>query len=328
MGDEMLEITVIIHTRDSEATLPRLLESVNWAEERIVVDMESRDRTCEIARQNGATLFSTPVVPRIDGIRNDFLERGKHEWVFVLDADEYLAADAQQVVRGLLAQYGKSCDAFFIPRYNMIAGQIVRGRSWYPDHQIRLFRKGCVRWSDSTHQLPEVLTGPKRLHTLEPPGCLHIHHENYTSVEQFIERQVKYALNDRYPEEGFSFERYVAEAYEEFNFRLDEKNDGEISFALATVMAWDRVIRGLIHWERLGRKDSLYRAYSLPVTTVSRYPSYLFPRELDELRNQVRLLELVPGVKRGLRLVNSFGRRFPRAKNLLKRMLRRLRMRA
>jgi glycosyltransferase involved in cell wall biosynthesis len=323
----MLNITVIIHTRDSEATLPRLLESVHWAEERIVVDMESRDRTCEIARQNGATLFSTPVVPRIDGIRNDFLERGKHEWVFVLDADEYLAADAEQVVLGLLEQHRKSCDAFFIPRYNMIAGQIVRGRGWYPDHQIRLFRKGCVRWSDTTHKLPEVLTGQKRLHTLELPGCLHIHHENYTSVEQFIERQIKYALNDRYPEEGFSFERYVAEAYEEFNFRLDEKNDGELSFALATVMAWDRVIRGLIHWERLGRKDSLCRAYPLPVTTVSKYPYYLFPSELEELRKQVRLLELVPGVKKGLLLVNSFGQRFPRAKNLLKRMLLRLRMR-
>jgi glycosyltransferase involved in cell wall biosynthesis len=323
----MLKITVIIHTKDSETTLSRLLRSVHWAEERIVVDMESRDRTCEIARQNGATLFSTTVVPRIDGIRNDFLERGKHEWVFVLDADEYLAADAEQVVRGLLEQYGQSCDAFFIPRYNMIAGQIVRGRSWYPDHQIRLFRKGCVRWSDSTHQLPEVLTGPKRLHTLEPPGCLHIHHENYASVEQFIERQIKYALNDRYPEEGFSFERYVAEAYEGFNFRLDEKNDGELSFALATVMAWDRVIRGLIHWERLGRKDSLCRAYSLPVTTVSRYPYYLFPGELEELRNQVQLLELVPGVKQGLRLVNSFGRRFPRAKKLLKQILQYLHMR-
>lgn len=84
----MLKITVIIHTRDSETTLPRLLESIQWAEERIVVDMESHDRTCEIARQNGATLFSTPVVARIDGIRNHFLERGKHEWVFVLDSDE------------------------------------------------------------------------------------------------------------------------------------------------------------------------------------------------------------------------------------------------
>jgi glycosyltransferase involved in cell wall biosynthesis len=320
MGDEMLKMTVIIHTRDSETTLPRLLESVHWAEERIVVDMESRDRTCDIARQYGATLFSTPVVPRVDGIRNNFLELGKHEWVFVLDADEYLAADAEQLVRGLLEQHGQSCDAFFIPRYNMIAGQIIRGRSWYPDQQIRLFRKGCVRWSDNTHKLPEVLTGAKRLHTLEPPGCLHIHHENYTSVEQFIERQLKYALNDRYPEEEFSFERYVAKAYEQFDFRLDEKNDGELSFALATVMAWDRVIRGLIHWERLGRKDSLYRAYSLPVTTVSRYPDYLFPSDVEELRNLVRLLESLPGVKQVARLINSFDRRRRRAKKLLKRI--------
>jgi hypothetical protein len=59
------------------------------------------------------------------------------------------------------------------------------------------------------------------------------------------------------------------------------------------------------------------------VTTVSRYPSYLFPSELEELRNQVRLLELVPGVKQGLLMVNSFGQKFPKVKNLLKRMLQR-----
>jgi len=325
MGDEMLQITVIIHTRDSEATLPRLLDSVRWAEERIVVDMESRDRTCEIARQAGATVVSTPIAPRVDGIRNNFLELGKHEWVFVLDSDEYLAADAEWVVRGLIEQYGQRFDAFSIPRYNMIAGQIARCRGWYPDQQIRLFRKGTVRWSDTTHQPPVVLTSPERLHVLEPPGCLHIHHENYVSIEQFIERQSKYALNDQYPEDGFSFERYVAEAHEEFNYRLDEKNDGELSFALATVMAWDRVIRGLIHWERTGRKDSLSRAYSLPVTTLSRYPDCLFPGDVEELRNRLRLLESVPGAKSMARLAKCLRREHRNLKERLKRMRQRLR---
>ncbi len=323
----MLQMTVIIHTRDSEATLPRLLESVRWAEECIVVDMESRDRTLEIARHYGATLLSTPIVPRIDGIRNDFLECGHHEWVFVLDSDEYLAADAEQIVRGLLERYGETSDAFCIPRYNMIAGQIIRSRSWYPDHQIRLFRKGCVRWSDSTHKLSELQTAQERLHKLEPPGCLHIHHENYTSIQQFIDRQVRYALNDIYPEEGFSFQQYVAWAYEEFDFRLDEKNDGELSFALATLMAWDRVVRGLIHWERLGRKDSLRRAYSLPITTISRYPEGVFPGDVEELRRQaedlhqrLQFLESVPGVKLLARLTKSVRREHRKTKDRLKRM--------
>jgi glycosyltransferase involved in cell wall biosynthesis len=329
----MINITVIIHTRNSEATLPRLLESVKWAQERIVVDMESCDRTQEIARQYGAALLSTPVVPRIDGIRNNFLDRGSHEWVFVLDSDEYLAADAESAVMDLIKQHGQSFDAFAIPRYNMIAGQIMRGHSWYPDQQIRLFRKGCVHWSDTTHTPPAVLTGPERLHILEPPGCLHIHHLNYLSVEQFIERQVNYALNDCYPQEGFSFERYVAKAYEEFGYRLDEKNDSELSFALATVMAWDNVIRGLIHWERTGKKESLRRAYSLPVTTVGKFHDYVLYSDagnldVEELRSRVRLLEseLKAGVWR--HLLGSFGRRFPKTKIILKRTLRRLFKRA
>jgi hypothetical protein len=212
----------------------------------------------------------------------------------------------------------------------MIAGQIMRGSGWYPDHQIRLFRKGCVRWSDSTHNLPELLTTPERIQRLDPPGCLHIHHDNYDSITQFIERQLKYALNDRYPEEGFSFESYVAKAYEEFGFRLDEKNDGELSFALATVMAWDRVMRGLIHWEKLGRKDSLSHAFSLPVATISRYPDCIFPSDVEELRKRagdvegmrrrIQAFESVPGLKMLEKLANSLRKKNSRIMGLMKKM--------
>jgi glycosyltransferase involved in cell wall biosynthesis len=329
-GNQVKKISVIIHTRDSQATLPRLLESVRWAEECIVVDMESTDRTCEIALQYGVTLLSTSVVPRVDGIRNRYIERAQHEWIFILDSDEYLSADAAQVVRNLLQEYGHSRDIFSIPRYNMIAGQIMRGSGWYPDHQIRLFRKGCVRWSDSTHKLPEVLTTSERFQRLDPPGCLHIHHDNYDSIKQFIDKQLKYALNDRYPEEGFSFERYVALAYEEFSFRHDEKNDGELSFALATVMAWDRVMRGLIHWEQLGRKDSLSRAYSLPITTISRYPDCIFPSDveelrkktsdIEELRRRIQVYESVLGLKILEKLVNSLRKKIWHIISLMKKI--------
>ena len=334
MGSKMKKITVIIHTRDSQATLPRLLKSVSWAEECIVVDMESTDRTCEIALQYGVTLLSTSIVPRVDGIRNSFIERAQHEWIFILDSDEYLSADAGQVVRNLLQEYGRTRDIFSIPRYNMIAGQIMRGSGWYPDHQIRLFRKGCVRWSDSTHKLPELLATPERIQRLEPPGCLHIHHDNYASITQFIDKQMKYALNDCYPEEGFSFERYVAMAYEEFSFRLDEKNDGELSFALATVMAWDRVMRGLIHWDQLGRKSSLSHAYSLPVTTISRYPDCILPSDVEELRNRasdveelrkrIQAFESVPGLKMLEKLVNSLRRKTSHIMGLIKKAKKRI----
>jgi len=320
MGKKMQKITVIIHTRDSQATLPRLLDSISWADECIVVDMESTNRTCEIALQYGVTLLSTSIVLRVDGIRNNFIERAQHEWIFILDSDEYLSADAGQVVRSLLEEYGRNRDIFSIPRYNMIAGQIMRGSGWYPDHQIRLFRKGCVRWSDSTHKLPELLATPERIQRLEPPGCLHIHHDNYDSITQFIERQLKYSLNDRYPDQGFSFERYVAMAYEEFGFRLDEKNDGELSFALATVMAWDRVMRGLIHWEKLGRKDTLSHAFSLPVTTISRYPDCIFPSDVEELRRRIQEFESVPGLKMLKKLVNSLRKKNSRIVGLMKKM--------
>jgi hypothetical protein len=178
--------------------------------------------------------------------------------------------------------------------------------------------------------LPELLTTPERIQRLDPPGCLHIHHDNYSGITQFIEKQLKYALNDRYPEEGFSFESYVAKSYEEFGFRLDEKNDGELSFALATIMAWDRVMRGLIHWEQLGRKATLSHAFSLPVTTLSRYPDCIFPSDVEELRKRagdveelrrrIQAFESVPGLKILEKLVNSLRKKNSRIMGLMKKM--------
>jgi hypothetical protein len=109
-------------------------------------------------------------------------------------------------------------------------------------------------------------------------------------------------------------------AYEEFGFRLDEKNDGELSFALATVMAWDRVMRGLIHWEKLGRKDTLSHAFSLPVTTISRYPDCIFPSDVEELRRRIQEFESVPGLKMLKKLVNSLRKKNSRIMGLMKKM--------
>ena len=79
----------------------------------------------------------------------------------------------------------------------MSVAPVMRGSGWYPDHQIRLFRKGTVRWSDTHHTPPQVTTGRARLMELRPPGCLHIHHRNYESLRHFAEKQLRYALEVR-----------------------------------------------------------------------------------------------------------------------------------
>lgn len=262
-------ISAVVHTRDAAETLEAALRSLAWADEILVVDMASRDATPEIARRFATRVVETEVAPRVDGIRNRFADEAAGDWVFVLDADESLAADAGDEIRRLVAAHGARCDAFAIPRFNSIAGQVLRGSGWYPDHQIRLFRKGTVRWSDTHHTPPEVVTGRARLMELRPPGCLHIHHRNYDSLRQFAERQLRYALSDRYDPrpESFDFADYVASAYETLATRDDPENDGDLSHALALLLAWDRIVRGLVHWESLDARPPLGLLAALPVAS-------------------------------------------------------------
>jgi len=263
-----MTLSCIIHTRNSAETLGKALDSVAWADEIIVVDMESTDSTRAIAAKYTQRILSTPVVPRVDGIRQQFLAEASHDWILVLDSDEYLAADARENVAKLLEQYADRYDAFAIPRFNYIAGQIMRGSGWYPASQIRLFRKGTVRWSDANHQAPDVITG--RLLELQPPACLHIHHRNYEDLRHFIRKQLDYALNDRYDPDpnAFDFSSHIARAYENLAMHQDTEQDGDLSHALALVMAWDAVMRGLIHWDSLSPRPPLAMLTALPVASA------------------------------------------------------------
>lgn len=264
----MDNLTVITHVRNHAPGLAKLLPTVRWAHEVIVVDMQSEDASTAVARAAGARVLSTELHPRVDAIRNRFLSEAHTEWVLVLDADEYLAEDASERIRQLLAEHGPGYDAFALPRFNRIGAHIMRGSGWYPDHQVRLFRRDAVRWPDATHQPPTVLTGPQRLRLLAPEDGLHIHHDNYANLRDFMARQLRYALQDTYDPAAFDADHYAAQALEELARRHDPAADGDLSRALALIMAWDKTMRGLIHWDQLPDRPSLEGYCTLPVAVA------------------------------------------------------------
>lgn len=266
--DSRLDLAVITHARNAASGLAKLLPTVRWAAETVVIDMESTDDTVAVARAFGARVVAAGAHPRVDAVRNRYLGEVATAWTLVLDADEYLADDAPDLVGKLIEQAGGAIDAYAIPRFNRIGGQVMRGSGWYPDHQVRLFRRGCVLWSDSTHQRPSVVTGDQRLRELEPPDCLHIHHDNYPDLRAFIERQLRYALLDRYDPAAFDMDEYVTAAYTAFAHRHQPDLDGDLSLALATVMAWDKIMRGLIHWDQIQPRPSLENYFTLPVAVA------------------------------------------------------------
>jgi glycosyltransferase involved in cell wall biosynthesis len=281
-----LPVSAIVHARDAAETLEACLVSLRFAREILVVDMASRDATREIAARHAHRVLDAAPAPRVDGVRNRFLSEAREPWVLVLDADERLAADAPERLKALLERHGERYDAFALPRYNEIAGQVLQGAASHPDPQVRLFRRGTVEWSDTHHDPPRVKTGAARLLAPGLDEAPAIHHRNYESVRHFIRKQLDYALSDAYDSDpgSFDLDAYLGRAHAALARRHDAERDGDLARAQALVLAWDAIVRALLHWEASGRQGSLERFLALPAAPAPGLCERLRRRALRLLR--------------------------------------------
>lgn len=142
-----MSLSVIIITKNEEAVIRRCLESVAWADEVLVVDWDSNDRTVEISRELGAQVHQTPDWPGFGPQKNRALALATCEWVLSLDADEWITPDLRREIERLTAAPGGMA-AFMMPRRSSFCGRFMRHSGWWPDYVVRLFRSGCARFSD------------------------------------------------------------------------------------------------------------------------------------------------------------------------------------
>jgi len=141
-------VAAVIITKNEEANIGPCLESVAWADDRIVVDACSADRTAEVAKSAGARVFVRPW-PGFGPQKNFGMDQAQAEWILIVDADERvtdaLRQEIQSVVRALPRP---EIAGFEIPRRNFFYGRWMRGGAMYPDYQIRLFRRTTSRYDD------------------------------------------------------------------------------------------------------------------------------------------------------------------------------------
>ncbi|MGI9104345.1 MAG: glycosyltransferase family 2 protein [Terriglobales bacterium] len=133
-----LSVAIVAH--NEEKNLPRTLESVRWAEEIVVVDSLSTDRTCEIARQYGAKVIVEPW-RGYAAQKNYAIENCTQDWVLSLDADEEISHGLADEIRRAIAD-PNALNGYFMPRKNLYLGKWVRYGGMYPDPKLRLFRRG------------------------------------------------------------------------------------------------------------------------------------------------------------------------------------------
>ena len=181
-------ISVIINTLNEEDNIARAIRSVRaFAGEIVVVDMHSDDKTAEIAKKSGAKLYFHERTGYVEPARNFAISKTTREWIFILDADEEVPGT---LAKRLIKISEKSeADYYAIPRKNIIFGKWMKYSRWWPDYNIRFFRKGKVEWDSHIHSIP--ITQGKGA-DLEVLAEFAIKHHHYTSVEQYVDRMNRY----------------------------------------------------------------------------------------------------------------------------------------
>jgi glycosyltransferase involved in cell wall biosynthesis len=149
-------LSVIVITKNEEHNIVECLESVGWANEIVVVDCGSDDKTVEMARHYSQKVYIKPWEGYAES-KNFALQQCTGDWIFWLDADERITKELGEEIQGLLTQAITGVVGFEVSRKAFFLGKWIKHCGWYPGHVLRLFRRGFGRWSEKkVHEHLEI----------------------------------------------------------------------------------------------------------------------------------------------------------------------------
>lgn len=183
-----MKISATVITLNEEQNLTAALESLSWADEIIIVDSQSTDRTVEIARQFTDRIFIRSW-PGYSAQKNFAAEQATHDWVFNLDADERVSPDLCEEIEGLKKAGEPEASGFEVPRHTFYLGRWIKHSGWYPDFKLRLYNRTAGRWRGAyVHESVESdgqverLTGPLLHYTVRNVSDHHLRIHRYTTL--------------------------------------------------------------------------------------------------------------------------------------------------
>jgi glycosyltransferase involved in cell wall biosynthesis len=188
----LVTLSVVLITQNEETNLPGTLESVlplvrDGLGEIIVVDSGSTDGTLEIAKTNGAKIFTEPW-KGFAAQKNSAIDKATGDWILQLDADEALEPELALEIQSALATDSTS-NGFWLPRKNFFLGRWIKHGGFYPDPKLRLIRRGTGRFEEYGAHPTIKVSGPTRtfehalLHSAYPTLRGYIDHmNNYSSM--------------------------------------------------------------------------------------------------------------------------------------------------
>jgi len=234
-------ISVLINTFNEEKNIRNCLETVKWADEIIIVDMYSEDKTVEIAKEYTDKIYFFERIGYADPARQFALERATNDWVLVVDADELVPLKLKNKLIEIAEK--DLADVVYIPRNNYFFGKLLEGAGWgaLQDIQPRFFKKNFMSFSEIIHNFYKINKDAKVYYIDDPEtGFIHF---NYIDVEHFIDKFNRYttieAKNMFDGIKSASFGKFLAKLLVElFGRFLGKKGfkDGLYGFSLTILM--------------------------------------------------------------------------------------------
>jgi glycosyltransferase involved in cell wall biosynthesis len=184
-------LSVAIIVKNEERNLARTLASVSFADEIVIVDTDSTDRTVEIAESFGAKIFNREW-PGFAAQKNFAIQQCTGDWILSLDADEELSPELRTQLQFLLPSQPPT-DAFFINRRNLFLGRWIKHGGYYPDPKLRLFRRSAANFTlpprFEDRPVHETIAFDGESSTLD----FDLIHHAYPTLEDYLEHMDRYS---------------------------------------------------------------------------------------------------------------------------------------
>ncbi len=236
------KISVLINTLNEEKNIRNCLESVKWADEIIIVDMYSDDKTVDIAKEYTDKIYFFERCGYADPARQFAVDKAEYKWVLIIDADELVPYKMYSQIKKIIEN--NLADIVYFPHNNYFFGKLLVGSGWgaLQDFHPRLFKKEFVKMTDKVHDMFDISYDAKKYYLKNPEeGFIHF---NYIDVEHFLEKLNRYTtIEAKNMFEGIktemTFKKLLKQIFKDFIKRLFIQKgykDGKYGFSLSVLM--------------------------------------------------------------------------------------------
>ena len=249
-----MKISATIITFNEETNIKAACESVAWADEIVVVDSNSTDATRDLAAATGARVI-TNAWPGFGAQKQFAVDQAQHEWIFSLDADERVSDELKKSIQSLRSKNESDlADGYEIARRTFYQQRWIRGGGWYPDRQLRLFKKTMGHWKQRHIHESVTMAHGSRVEILTG-DLLHYTSHNAAHHHRMIgERYAPLAARQMFEEGRRTSVLGVASAGPAAFVRSlilkGGLRDGFAGFTIATFAAHHAFLKHLMLWEK------------------------------------------------------------------------------